>query len=183
MAFQNKRILNQKTGQEIRFLQTAKDTGGKLLEMEVSYRSHSKEPPPHYHPFQAEDFTVISGQMTVRMNGDLKTLGKGDTLHVPKNTVHSMWNGTGEKAIVNWKVQPALEAEDFLETLTGLANDGKTSEDGMPGFLQVALILNKYSVEFRLAKPPFAFQRMLFLLLSPIAYLSGYRPAYKQYLD
>lgn len=183
MAFQDKRIRNQKTGQEIKFLQTAKNTNGKLLEMEVTYRPHSKEPPPHYHPYQEENFTMIAGQMTVHVNGELRTLGEGETLRVPANTVHSMWNGTGEKAIVNWKVQPAMETECFLETLTGLANDGKTNDEGMPGLLQVALTVNKYADEFRLAKPPFALQKIVFLLLSPFAYLSGRRPAYRKYLD
>ena len=40
MAFKNKQISNPKTGQDIKFLQTAKDTNGKLLEMEATYNSH-----------------------------------------------------------------------------------------------------------------------------------------------
>ncbi len=183
MAFKNKQISNPKTGQDIKFLQTAKDTDGKLLEMEATYNSHSKEPAAHYHPFQVEDFTVLSGQLTVRMDEHLKVLKQGDTLHIPINKVHSMWNDTDEKTIVNWKIQPAMDTDNLLETATGLAIDGKTNNDGMPNILQVALMANKYSDVFRLASPPFAVQKILFIILTPFSYLFGYRPTYKKYLD
>lgn len=183
MAFKNKQISNPKTGQDIKFLQTAKDTDGKLLEMEATYNSHSKEPAAHYHPSQVEDFTVLSGQLTVRMDEHLKVLKQGDTLHIPINKVHSMWNDTDEKTIVNWKVQPAMDTDNLLETATGLAIDGKTNNDGMPNILQVALMANKYSDVFRLASPPFAVQKILFIILTPFSYLFGYRPTYKKYLD
>lgn len=41
MAFKNKQIKNPKTGQEIKFLLTAEDTDGKLLEMEALYNPHT----------------------------------------------------------------------------------------------------------------------------------------------
>jgi len=59
----------------------------------------------------------------------------------------------------------------------------KQIKNGMPPLLQVALIANKYSTELRLAKPPLVVQKILFLLLTPFAYLFGYRPTYKKYLD
>jgi quercetin dioxygenase-like cupin family protein len=183
MAIQHKHISNPKTGQDITFLQTAKDTDGRLLEMEVTYNSHSREPAAHYHPIQAEDFTVISGQLTVRVEGRLIVLRQGHTLHIPANQVHSMWNDTDHKTVVNWKVQPAMNTEHFLETVTGLAIDGKTNSEGMPGILQVCLLANRYADVFRLAKPPFGVQKILFLLLTPIAYASGYRPVYKKYIS
>lgn len=183
MAFKNKQISNPKIGQDIKFLQTAKDTDGRLLEMQATYNSHSKEPAAHYHPFQVEDFTVLSGQLTVRIDGQLKVLKPDDTLHIPINKVHSVWNDTDEKTIINWKVQPAMDTDNLLETATGLAIDGRTNDDGMPNLLQVALMANKYSDVFRLSKPPFAIQKILFIILTPFSYLLGYRPTYKKYLD
>ena len=183
MAIKNKILRNPKTKQEIRFLQTHKDTGGQLLEMEATFNAHSKEPAPHYHPYQEEDFTVLSGELNVRMDGKIIVFKKGDTLHVPKNTVHSMWNDSDDKTVINWKVQPAMNTENLFETATGLALDGKTNDDGMPNILQVALMANKYEDVFRLAKPPFVIQKMVFVLLTPFAYLFGYRPGYQKYLD
>lgn len=183
MAFKNKIIQNSKTRQDIKFLQTAKDTGGQLLEIETTYNANSKEPVAHYHPHQIEDFTVISGELMVRMDGQLRVLKPGDTLHIPKNKVHAMWNNTDGQTVVNWKIQPALHTEQFLETATGLANDGKTNQKGMPNILQVALLANQFADEFRLAKPPFGIQKALFFILTPLAYLLGFRPTYKKYLD
>ncbi len=183
MAFKNKTINNSKTRQEIKFLQTAKDTNGQLLEMESTYHSQSKEPVPHYHPFQVEDFMVLSGELTVRIDGQLKVIKQGGTLHIPENKVHAMWNSSTGKTVVNWKVKPAMDTEYLLETGTGLANDGKTNENGLPNILQVALMANKYANVFRLAKPAFTFQKMLFIILTPFAYLLGYKPTYKKYLD
>ena len=183
MASTNKRIRNPKTGQEIRFIHTARDTGGELLEMESVYNAHSKEPAAHYHPHQVEDFTVVSGQLTVRIDGRVKILNSGDVLHIPRNKVHSMWNASDEKTIVNWKVRPAMDTEYLLETVNGLAAEGKTNNEGMPGILQVALIANKYAGVFRLSKPPFVIQKILFMLMTPLSYLLGYRSTYQKYLD
>ncbi|PSR51893.1 cupin domain-containing protein [Adhaeribacter arboris] len=183
MAFKNKIICNPKTGQDIKFLQTGKDTNGQLLEMETTYNAHSKEPAAHYHPYQVEDFKVLAGKLTVRLDGQIKVLHPGDTLHIPKNKVHAMWNNTNRKTVVNWKVQPALDTDHLLETTTGLTIDGKTNDNGMPNLLQLVLIANKYAPVFRLAKPAFAVQKVLFIFLIPFAYLFGYKAVYKKYLD
>lgn len=183
MAYANKIIRNTITGQVIRFVKTGKDTGGELLEMEASYEGQSIEPAPHYHPKQAEDFMILSGELATKINGQLKTFRAGDKLHIPKNTVHSMWNQSGEKTVVLWHVRPALDTEYFFETATGLANDGKTNAVGIPGFLQGLLLINRFSNVYRLTKPGIIVQKIAFALLAPIAYLIGYRPTYTAYLD
>jgi mannose-6-phosphate isomerase-like protein (cupin superfamily) len=183
MAYKNKFISNHDTGQSIKFLQVAKDTNGDLLEMETTYQGFSKEPVPHYHPHQEETFTVTKGVLTVRIDGALKTIKAGETLFIPKNKVHAMWNNSENITTVNWKVQPAMDTEYFLETAMGIAADGKLNKKGMPPILQVALMANKFSNEFRLAKPRFEIQKILFGVLSPFARLRGYRPTYRKYLD
>ena len=183
MAHKNKQITNPRTGQTITFILTSSDTRGELLEMESSFGPFSKEPLPHYHPTQVEDFYVISGQLMVRMNGQVTTYKKNDNFHVPANVVHSMWNGSGETTVVNWKVMPALDTENLLETISGLAKDGRTNANGVPSMLQGVLIANKYSRVFRAASPPYFLQRVAFILITPISYLLGYRPDYKKYLD
>jgi quercetin dioxygenase-like cupin family protein len=183
MAIKNKVILNPKIGNEIKFLQTGKDTTGKLLEMESTYFSHSKEPPAHYHPYQTEYFIVLSGELSIRIYGELKILKKGGTINIPPNVVHSMWNNSDDRTVINWKVQPAMNTEYMLETLIGLANDNKTNEKGVPGLLQISLTANKFSNVLRLVKPPFIIQKIIFTLLTPLAYSLGYKPTYPQYVD
>lgn len=183
MAYANKTISNPATGQEIRFVHTARDTGGRLLEMESHFQPHSLEPIPHYHPLQTEYFTALSGAIVVRLGAVIKVLKAGETLRIPPHTVHSMWNPFEEKAVVSWKMEPALDTEYFLETGMGLAREGKTGKNGMPPLLQVALLANRYDKVFRLASPPYWVQKTLFALLTPLAWLRGYRASYAKYLD
>jgi quercetin dioxygenase-like cupin family protein len=183
MAYHGKIITNPKTGQQIRFIRTSKETEGGLLEMESIFQPNAKEPVPHYHPLQTEDFTILEGEVTVRINCKIRILKQGDTLHLSRRTVHSMWNNTAQRAVVNWKVQPALETEYFFETGMGLASSTKTNELGMPGILQIAFIDNKFSNVYRLARPSFFIQKILFAVLTPLAYLAGYKPYYKKYID
>ncbi len=183
MAYPGKKISNRQSGQSILFLQTAKDTEGQLLEMETVYSPLSNEPAPHFHPYQDELFTVVSGELTVRINGSTTTLTPGQQIKIPRNTIHSMWNHSSRLTVVNWKVMPALETEEFLENAMGLAHDGKINNNGMPTLLQVALMAKRYEAEFRLAKPSLLVQKLLFTVLQPFALLAGLKPSYKKYID
>jgi quercetin dioxygenase-like cupin family protein len=182
MAYTNKTIHNPANKQTIRFLQTAKDTGGRLLEMESTYEPYSVEPPQHYHPFQSEDFTVTEGELTIKLKDKMLVLKKGEAIHIPANISHTMWNNTGKKTVISWKVYPALQTEYLLETACGLAADGKLNKNGM-SFLQRAMMAKKFADMFRLAKPSFIIQRILFFLLSPVARLLNYKAEYAKYID
>jgi quercetin dioxygenase-like cupin family protein len=183
MAYNGKIINNKKTGQQITFIQTADDTDGELLEMESVFQPNSTEPIPHYHPFQEEGFIVLEGEISVRTNGAVKVLKQGDKLHVDKNQIHSMWNHSKNMARVNWKVMPALDTEYFLENGVGIANTKKINDKGMPSLLQIALLAKRFSHVYRIAKPPYEVQKILFTVLQPIAYLAGYRCCYKEFVD
>ncbi len=172
-------IHNTKTGHEYIMRRTAKETNGERLEMEVTYCPHSHEPPAHYHPLQTEYFKLLSGEMSIRINGKLSILKAGDSLKVPPNTVHSMWNSGEQSAVMHWVVTPALDSEAFFETLAALGNAGETNEKGTPNLFQVALTMRHFSQAFRLAKPTFWVQKLVFGLLSPLARLLGYRPVYQ----
>ncbi len=183
MAYKGKVINNTKTGQQITFIQTSDDTGGELLEMESLFQPHSTEPVPHFHPFQEEYFAILEGEINVRLNGQLKILKQGDQLYLKKGQVHSMWNHSSQKARVNWKVIPASDTEYFFENGIGIANHKKTNEQGMPGLLQLALLAKRFSHVYRIAKPPFVIQKIIFSILTPISYLAGYRSCYKEFVD
>ena len=168
---------------DIRFLQTASDTGGELLEMESTFNGKTAEPPSHFHPFQDEEFKVMEGEIQTNINGLNKVYKKGDSLQVPAGTIHSMWNNSDQKAILNWKVRPAMNTEIFIETIAGLAKDGKMNNKGRPAILQSALLISHFDNVFRMTKPPLALQKIVFGVLKPIAKLAGYKATYKEYID
>ncbi|MDH7462211.1 cupin domain-containing protein [Chitinophagaceae bacterium 26-R-25] len=183
MAYRGKIIRNEVTGQSIRFVVTSKDSKGELLEMVTTYAPHSTPPAAHYHPEQHEEFSVLEGELTVKLDDSIIVLRKGQSIDIPKNSNHSMWNASATKTIVSWKVMPALNTEYFLETATGLANDGKVDTNGRPGLLQVALLASRHRSEFRLSKPSFIVQRILFSILSPVALLVGKKASYPEYIN
>lgn len=183
MAFINKILSNKITGQDIQFLKTANGTNGELLEMKTTHHSQSAEPPMHFHPLQEEYFTILSGELTVRIHGKMQTLKAGEQLHIPQNTSHAMWNVSNQKTIVHWKVFPALDTAQFFETIYGLVNDGKINNKGIPSLLQMALTATRFSNVFRLSKPHFIIQKIIFSLLTPFALMTGKKAVYKKYFD
>lgn len=183
MAYKGKKIFNPVNKQTIEFVTTAKDSKGTKLEMIARWAPASLKPAEHYHPEQDETFEVTQGELSVLLNGRKYSLKQGETIHIPAKTVHAMWNESGEETVVNWSIYPALATEYFLETGTGLAADGKTGKNGMPGLLQVALLAKRYQKEFRLHKPPYRVQKVLFSFLAPFAVLSGKKAVYPQYID
>jgi quercetin dioxygenase-like cupin family protein len=135
MAVKGKVLNNPVTGQSIKFIQTSADTHGELLEVETVYNAKSTEPVEHYHPYQTEDFVILEGEVRVKLNGEINTLKAGDTLHIPANTTHAMWNSGTKKAVVNWQIRPAMNTEYMFETTWGLAADGKVNKKGMPQYV------------------------------------------------
>jgi len=167
-AGQDTEICNQVTGQVIRFLQTGEDTNGRLLKMESIYAPFSDEPPVHYHPMQDEYFKVLAGELAVRLAGNIRVYAAGEEIHIKPGTPHSMWNAGSVETLVTWKVVPALDTEQFLRTMTELANAGDTNVKGVPPLPVMVYLLKKYNKTFRISKPPIGVIKTLFVLLKPL---------------
>ncbi len=183
MAYKGKRIYNIYTGQHIVFLQTAEETNGRRLCMQMSYQGNGPEPPVHYHPHQQEVFTVKKGVLCVRMNDKLEYYPEGSMIHVPENTPHAMWNGQQGETVVHWEVQPALRTEYFMENVFGMINNAHTSRKGTLGFLQRIAIAWHFRNEFRLQKLPLSALNLLYHLCLPVLGVLRVRGSYKELMD
>jgi hypothetical protein len=75
-------------------------------------------------------------------------------------------------------VKPALRFEQLLETMFGLAADGKTNRKGMPNPLRLAVIAQAHFDDVRLPFPPVWMQRAGLTLGAPLGRLAGYEPTY-----
>jgi hypothetical protein len=73
-------------------------------------------------------------------------------------------------------VRPALQFEQLIETMFGLAADGKTNRWGMPNLLRLAVIADATFDTVRLPFPPAWVQRVGLALLVPLGWLLGYEP-------
>ncbi len=95
--------------------------------------------------------------------------------------MHTAWNAgeAGEEVHDLVEFEPALDAGVPLETLAGLARDGKVNKAGVPkNPLRLALIAHDYEEEIYLAQPPLFVQRAIFGVLAKVGRLLGYRAEY-----
>ena len=179
MAKQGDVIENPVTGERIVFRQTSAGTNGELLQFELTLKPHGFVPVEHVHSRQEERVEVASGSVRYRLGGKEESLSAGQAAVLPPSIPHTLWNGTDDDAHLIMEVRPALGMEAALETLFGLARDGKTNDKGMPNPLHGALLAREYDIF--LAGPPIPVQRAGIAVLAPIARLLGYRARYPEY--
>ena len=118
-----------------------------VLEVEVTYAPGGNPPPKHLHPAQDEHFEVLSGTLGVKIGRDERKLGPGETLDVPRGTVHQMWNAGEEETRAIWQTTPAGRTLEWFRALCAAADGGR------PSPLAVAPLLREYGDVFRLAAP------------------------------
>jgi mannose-6-phosphate isomerase-like protein (cupin superfamily) len=178
MARSGDAIEHPVTGERVVWRRVAEDTNGELLELDLFAQPGGFVAAAHVHPNQEERFEVMAGTLALRVGDDELTLGAGDVTVVPPGRPHAWWNAGPEQVRIRGQIRPALRTENFFETFFGLGRDGKTNRKGLPNLLQLAVLMREYEDEMRLAKPPFAIQRMLFAPLAIVGRILGYRSRY-----
>lgn len=171
-------IKNPHLGDRIVFRKTRNETNGELLEFDLFAQPSAAGPPPHVHPKSEEHFEIVSGRLQAEVNGTPMSFAEGESFTVPAGVPHTWWNEGREEAQVRVTLMPEGGMESFLETLYGLAQDGKTNEKGVPNFLQLAVTASAYFDTNHLAKPPLAVQKAVFGVLAPLGRLLGYHADY-----
>jgi quercetin dioxygenase-like cupin family protein len=180
MACAGDAIENPMTGERISVVKTARDTNGELLRFEYLVPPHTPGLPLHIHPYQEEHFVeILSGTVVGCLGKDERSVVVGEGFAVPPGTPHTWRNDGGEEVRMLVEIRPALRMEEIVETTFNLARGGNTSVRGVPrNPLQAAAPAGEYSVELRLARPPFAVQKVILGLLAPVCLLLGYEGRY-----
>lgn len=156
--------MNQVTGEQITFLETAQETKGKYLYIEVLLPPQGNGPPLHKHDEFEEQFEVISGKLTVTIGKTQHILEKGDKRHVVTGTAHTFTNNHNETVIFRVRLTPPSQFEESVRIHYGLIEDGLANEKGNPKSLaHTALILTMQNT--LVVGIPIWFQRLLFGLL------------------
>lgn len=174
MATAGQEIHNPRTGQRMRFVQTAADTGGTLLQIETVNPPTGVAEPLHVHPRQESCAHVIAGTLRFVVDGEETRLGPGETITIPAGTPHNLVNDGDQDAVAIQEFRPALQTAEFFTTLFDLAARGELDEHGMPSLLRFAVLGPAFSEEIRVVTPPWPVQRAAFAFLAPIARLRGY---------
>ncbi len=174
---------NPVTGERSVVRRGSEDTGGEYMLADMFARPGARVALPHVHPGVTETFEVLEGRLGVIVGDRRLTAERGEKVIVPTGTVHDWWNDGDSEAHVLVEVRgPGVaRGEMAIETMWGLARDGKTNEKGAPSFLQFAVIAHEFSDVFRPAKPPPIVQNVVVGILAPIGRALGYRPTYEKY--
>jgi quercetin dioxygenase-like cupin family protein len=171
-------IENPVTGERLIFHQTSSDTRGERVVFETVVQPHGFVAAAHVHPFQEERFHVLAGRVGFRVGRKRFEAGAGERLVVPLGTPHKFWNAGDEAARFLCEVRPALQFEQLIETMFGLAAAGRTNRKGMPNPLQLAVVARHHFDDVRLPFPPAPVQRLGLAIGAPLGRLLGYQPAF-----
>jgi quercetin dioxygenase-like cupin family protein len=169
---------NPVTGELVQFLKTSADTNGEYVYIECVVAPNGTVAAAHIHPSQTERFEVVAGKVGFRKGKEEFIAEAGDVVVVEPGTPHKFWNAGDEDARFRCEVRPALQFEQLLETMYGLAADGKTNKKGMPNPLRLAVIARAHFEDVRLPFPPAWMQRTGLALGAPLGSLLGYKPVY-----
>lgn len=78
--------------------------------------------PPHIHPTQDEWINVLSGELEVEFGADVHKAGPGDTIFMPKDEAHGIFNRSGAEATCVFGVAPARKLFDLFIQLDGVTD-------------------------------------------------------------
>lgn len=171
-------IRNPVTRERVTFLETAAETDGEAVVIDTSVAPDGFVAATHVHPFQSERFEILAGTAEFRVGKENLTAEPGDVVIVEPGTLHRFQNAGDEELRFVTEVRPALGFETFLETMYGLAADGKTNQKGLPNPLRLAVIMRDHFDLVRLPFPPAFLQKAGLVLGAPLGRLLGYRPTY-----
>jgi quercetin dioxygenase-like cupin family protein len=173
MAHVGQILVNPASGERITFRDTAADTDGELIAIDLELPPGGRVPGGlHIHPVQEERFEVVKGTMRFRMRRERILAGPGEVVIVPPGVPHDFANGGEEDTLVRVEVRPALRMEQLFETAVALAEQGRTTRKGIPKPLDLALFARQFEQEVQAAVTPLWVQR---LALAPLAWLARRR--------
>jgi quercetin dioxygenase-like cupin family protein len=174
-------LVNPVTGVRTVFRETARDTHGELLQVEWRGGPEWAMGADHVHPLQEERFEVLAGRLGLRVGGTRSVHRPGEVAVIPPSAPHTAWNAGDEEIHVLVDFRPALRTEALLDTMVGLAREGRTNGGGAPrSRLQTAVILDHFRDEFQFARPPLVARRGLLGPVAALGRLLGLRAEHPQ---
>jgi mannose-6-phosphate isomerase-like protein (cupin superfamily) len=175
-------IVGRATGQRAIMLLGTEDSQDGPIAFHLFVRPGGGDLGEHLHPSLSERFRVLSGRVTVRIDGAERVLEEGEDLIVPPGVSHRWWNAGPGEAEMLVQVDEGRRYELMLCTLFGLGNDRLITRKGNPRLLQRAVIASEFRDVAVFVKPLRPLQRVLNGFLTPIGQALGYQPVYPRYL-
>jgi quercetin dioxygenase-like cupin family protein len=172
-------LVNPVTGERLVWELTSRDTNGAYTLFDTFVEPGGSVAAAHTHPYQTEIFTVLEGRLGVKRGREKLELAAGEVAMIDPGTPHKFWNAGDETLRFRAEVRPALEFESLIETMFGLAADGKTNKKGMPSPLRLAVVANHHFDVVRLPVVPHALQKAALVPGALLGRAFGFQPTYE----
>jgi uncharacterized protein YndB with AHSA1/START domain/mannose-6-phosphate isomerase-like protein (cupin superfamily) len=145
-------------GFSIKFLKTSAETGGEVLEYEVTGANRGFLRQEHVHADQTERFEPLTGSMKVVIGGEEHLLEPGDVYEVQPGTPHRQLS-IGEHGTVRVSIRPARRTEELIERMARLAREGRITRSGWPRPTAAAEMIREFGDDGGASRPPMRVQR------------------------
>jgi mannose-6-phosphate isomerase-like protein (cupin superfamily) len=137
--------LTMPDGTSFTVVESAADSNGKRIEFEISMGPGAMGPPKHFHPRQDESWRVLEGELSVFVDDAWRTLGEGESLSIPPDTVHTLRNRSERVVRFRDVHEPALDFQDYIESLHRQAEAGRITSRMTPSTLfHGAMVLREH---------------------------------------
>jgi mannose-6-phosphate isomerase-like protein (cupin superfamily) len=165
-------LYDSRFGERYLVLEAARDNGGELVRIEDTAAPGPSRRPMSAHPAQRERFEVLSGTLTLTVDGEDHLLGPGDSFAVEPGARHLPRNAGDGEVRFRAEMRPAGRFEEFLAEITAANN---TEREGLAYLLTASRVINRFpDVEHPSPLPP-PLERALFAILAAAAKLVGLR--------
>ncbi|HYP49101.1 MAG TPA: cupin domain-containing protein [Thermoleophilaceae bacterium] len=155
---------NPATGERIRWLLRAAETGGELVRLEMWAAPGGGVLGAHVHARSEERFDVLSGRLVLEVGDEQRVLLAGEHSSVPAGVAHRWRNGGADELHMIVELDRPGRFEDMLEAAFAAGRDGAFSGRRMK-LLAAAALVRRYPDEIgppwprwlrRLVIPPLA---------------------------
>jgi mannose-6-phosphate isomerase-like protein (cupin superfamily) len=159
---------NPATGERIRWLLRAAQTGGELVRLEMWTVPGGGVLGTHVHPRSTERFEVLSGQLILESGGEERLVSAGENACVPAATPHRWHNGGTDELHMIVELDRPGEFEGMIEASFAAGRAGRFDARGRMKPLAAAALVHRYS---EVIQPPWP--RWLQRLVIPPLALAG----------
>jgi quercetin dioxygenase-like cupin family protein len=167
------------SGDSVKLLETSAMTGGTHVRAQIIFKSGGPLTSPHIHRFQDETLEVLSGRLAYSLNEIKRIAETGETVTLPRGVSHRHYAEGPEDVVLIDTMTPGLDFDYLLENLFGLGSEGRFVK-GI-GKIQTIVWLAKLKSGFTLPGFPIWQQKAVASIVTPVAYLFGYRAVYKRF--
>jgi|GEM_PF-1977195 len=120
-----------RSGHQVTRIAEGVDEDGPYLHLRHRLPIPGRQAGPHWHPVLSERWTVRSGQLRFRIDGDTVIAHPGDSVSAPAHAVHEFWSEAPDTEI-DHEIRPPLHHWEMFTFWQALDAAGRTTRSGVP---------------------------------------------------